>query len=66
MGPEGVLCRMVVATYPTRKKKSSVGVTRAGVVYELFFTTLPQQALTAADEVSLYLHRGALRACALR
>jgi hypothetical protein len=59
VGPEGVLCRMVVATHPTRKKKSSVGVTRSGVVYELFFTTLPQQAFTAADVVELYLHRGA-------
>jgi hypothetical protein len=64
--PEGVLCRVVVATHPTSKKKSSVGVTRSGVVYELFFTTLPQQAFTAADVVELYLNRGALRACALR
>jgi hypothetical protein len=29
------------------------------VVYELFFTTLPQQAFTASDVVELYLHRGA-------
>jgi hypothetical protein len=36
-----------------------VGVTRAGVVYELFFTNLPQQAVTARDVVELYLHRGA-------
>jgi hypothetical protein len=36
-----------------------VGVTRAGVVYELFFTILPQQAFTACDVVELYLHRGA-------
>jgi hypothetical protein len=36
-----------------------VGVTRAGVVYELFFTNLPQQAFTASDVVELYLHRGA-------
>ena len=42
-----------------RKKKSPVGVTRAGVVYELFFTNLPQQAFTATDVVELYLHRGA-------
>jgi hypothetical protein len=59
VGPEGVLCRVVVATHPASKKKSSVGVTRTGVVYELFFTTLPQQAFTAADVVELYLHRGA-------
>src|SRR6266487_2365888 len=48
VGPEGVLCRVVVATHPTSKKKSSVGVTRSGVVYELFFTTLPQSAFPNA------------------
>jgi hypothetical protein len=51
VGPEGVSCRVVVATHPASKKKSPVGVTRAGIVYELFFTNLPQQAFTAlADE----------------
>ena len=62
VGPEGVLCRVVVATHQASKKKSPVGITREGVVYELFFTTLPQQAFTACDVVELYLHRGALRA----
>src|SRR5256714_1170894 len=59
VGPEGVLCRVVVATHPASKKKSPVGITRAGIVYELFFTTLPQQAFTASDVVEVYLHRGA-------
>ena len=66
VGPAGVLCRVVVATHPlsqnckqTKHKKKPVGVTRAGIVYELFFTTLPQQAFTARDVVELYLHRGA-------
>jgi hypothetical protein len=59
VGPEGVRCRVVVATHPATKKKSPVGVTRAGIVYELFFTALPQQAFTASDVVELYLHRGA-------
>jgi hypothetical protein len=59
VGPEGVRCRVVVATHPASTKKSPVGVTRAGVVYELFFTRLPQQAFTASDVVELYLHRGA-------
>jgi len=59
VGPDGVLCRVVVATHPAGKKKSPVGVTRAGIVYELFFTNLPQQAFTACDVVELYLHRGA-------
>ena len=59
VGPEGVRCRVVVATHPAGKKKSPVGVTRAGVVYELFLTNLPQQGFTACDVVELYLHRGA-------
>ena len=59
VGSEGVLCRVVVATHPAGKKKSPVGVTRADVVYELFFSNLPQQAFTVSDVVELYLHRGA-------
>src|SRR6266566_123390 len=59
VGPEGMTCRVVVATHPTTEKKSPVGVTRAGVVYELFFTNLPQQGFTVCDVVELYLHRGA-------
>jgi hypothetical protein len=38
VGPEGMFCRVIVATHPAGKKKSPIGVTRAGVVYELFFT----------------------------
>jgi hypothetical protein len=59
VGSEGVPCRVVVATHPASKKKSPVGVTREGVVYELFFTNLPQQGFTACDVVEGYLHRGA-------
>src|SRR5579883_559817 len=59
VGPEGVPCRVIVATHPAGKKKSPVGVTRAGFVYELFFTALPQGAFSACDVVELYLHRGA-------
>jgi len=59
VGSLGVHCRVVVATHPADKKKSRVGLTRSGVVYELFFTHLPQQAFSACDVVELYLHRGA-------
>jgi hypothetical protein len=58
----GPLVRVVVATHPAptkKKKKRQVGLTRDGVVYELFLTNLPQSAFTASDVVSLYLHRGA-------
>ena len=59
VGAEGVLCRVVVATHPIGNEKSPVGVTRAGIVYELFFTNLPQQGFTASDVIEAYLHRGA-------
>jgi hypothetical protein len=59
VGPEGCRCRIVVATHPETSKKSRIGSTRNGVVYELFFTQLPQDAFTASDVVALYLHRGA-------
>ncbi len=55
----GKRVRIIVATHPAGAAKSRVGVTRSGVVYELFLTDLPQNAFTAADVVSLYLHRGA-------
>jgi hypothetical protein len=59
LGPEGVRCRVVVATHSAGAAKSRVGVTRSGVVYELFLTNVPQSAFTAADVLALYLHRGA-------
>jgi hypothetical protein len=59
LGPEGMRCRLVVATHPAGATKSRIGVTHAGVVYELFLTALPQNAFTASDVVALYLHRGA-------
>jgi hypothetical protein len=59
VGPGGARCRVVVETHSAGKTKSRVGVEREGVVYELFFTHLPQSAFTAADVVALYLHRGA-------
>jgi hypothetical protein len=62
VGPKGVRCRVVVATHPAAEKKSRIGRTRKGVVYELFFTHLPQDAFTASDVVALYLHRGAFEA----
>jgi hypothetical protein len=59
VGKEGCRCRVVVATHTTASKKSRIGQTRKGVVYELFFTRLPQDGFTASDVVALYLHRGA-------
>jgi hypothetical protein len=52
--------RVIIATHPATGTAAPIGVTRDGVVYELFFTALPQVAFTAADTVSLYLHRGAI------
>jgi hypothetical protein len=55
----GEACRVIVATHPASSRPTSVGVTREGVVYELFFTTLPVSGFSASDVVTLYLHRGA-------
>jgi hypothetical protein len=66
LGRAGKPCRIVVATHPAKARKSRVGVTREGVVYELFLTALPQGAFTAADVVTLYLHRGAFENAPLR
>ena len=59
LGSDGSRLRVVVATHPATGKKSRIGLTRSGVVYELSFTNLPQQGYTASDVVALYLHRGA-------
>jgi hypothetical protein len=59
VGPNGARCRVVVATHPANAQKRRVGHTRQGIVYELFFTNLPQEAFMASDIVALYLHRGA-------
>jgi hypothetical protein len=55
---QGHPCRVIVTTHPTRTTASPVGVTRDGIVSELFFTALPAEGFTAADVVKLYLHRG--------
>ena len=55
----GERCRVIVATHPASSTPAPVGVTREGVVYERFFTALPQVAFTSADVVDLYLGRGA-------
>ena len=59
VGPTEQCCRIVVATHPAHGREPGVGVEREGIIYELFLSTLPQTAFTAADVVALYLHRGA-------
>jgi hypothetical protein len=62
LSENGPLVRVIVATHPAstkKKKKRQVGIIRDRIVYELFWTNLPQSAFTASDVVSLYLHRGA-------
>lgn len=56
--PTGPRTRLIVATHPATATTAPIGVTRDGVVYELFYTALPQGAFTPADVVALYLHRG--------
>src|ERR1017187_6983503 len=49
--PTGLCSRVIVATHPACATPSPIGTTRQGVVYELFFTSLPQSAFSAADVV---------------
>ncbi len=56
--PAGPCVRMIVATHPATATKAPIGVTKDGTVYEIFFTSAPPQAFTAADVLHLYLHRG--------
>jgi hypothetical protein len=55
---QGHHCRVIVATHAATPAKAPIGVTRDEVTYELFFTALPAAGFTAADVVTLYLHRG--------
>jgi hypothetical protein len=59
LSPLGPCTRVIVATHPATETSAKIGVTRGEVVYELFYTALPQGAFTPADVVDLYLHRGA-------
>ena len=53
---QGHRARLIVATH--QAATSPIGVIRDGIVSELFFTALPALGFTAADVVTLYLHRG--------
>jgi len=58
LAPGGPCLRMIVATHAATSTPAPIGTTRDEVVYELFFTTLPQSAFTCGDVLGLYLHRG--------
>jgi len=58
LGASGLSVRLLIATHPASATAASIGTTRDGVVYELFWTTLPQDAFLPGDVLDLYLHRG--------
>jgi hypothetical protein len=60
--PTGQTSRVVVATHPATITPSPIGVTRDGIVYELFFTGLPSQRFTPTDVLDCYFQRGAFEA----
>ena len=59
LSPTGPRIRVIVATHPASATEAKIGTTRGELVYELFYTALPQGAFSPADVVALYLQRGA-------
>jgi hypothetical protein len=57
--PTGIVIRMIVAVHPSLATRDPIGVTKNGLVYEIFFTSAPKEAFTPSDVLHLYLHRGA-------
>lgn len=60
--PTGQTSRVIVATHPATATPSPIGVTRDGLVYELFYTGLPPQGFTPTDVLDCYFQRGAFEA----
>src|SRR5689334_16571782 len=58
LAPAGPRSRVIVAARSATDGPVKVGTTRGEMVYELFYTALPQGAFTPTDVVDLYLHRG--------
>lgn len=56
--PTGPTARLIVAAHQASSSPPSIGVERAGTVYELFVTVLPSPAFSPKDVLDLYLHRG--------
>jgi hypothetical protein len=57
--PTGQPGRVIVAAHPATATPSPIGLTRDGIVYELFFTGLPPQGFTPTDVLDGYFQRGA-------
>lgn len=57
--PTGQTSRVIVAAHPATATPSPIGVTRDGIVYELFFPGSPPQGFTPTDVLDGYFQRGA-------
>jgi hypothetical protein len=55
---QGTRSRVIIATHAARNAKEPVGVLRAGQVYEVFYTSLPQGSFVPSDVLDLYFGRG--------
>ena len=54
----GTRSRLIIASHAATASSPSVGVAREGVVYELFYTSLPPEAFVPTDVLDLYFQRG--------
>ncbi len=55
---QGTRSRVLIASHVPTTASPPVGVLRAGQVYELFYTSLPQEAFLPSDVLDLYFGRG--------
>jgi len=58
LSPAGPTIRMIVAVHQATTQEAPIGMTKNGLVYEIFFTSARPEAFTPADVLHLYLHRG--------
>jgi hypothetical protein len=56
--PTGITVRMIVAVHPACATPAPIGITKNGLVSEIFFTSAGKEAFTASDVLHVYLHRG--------
>jgi len=58
LSAHGTRSRVIIASHAATTASPPVGVLRQGQVYELFYTSLPSQAVLPSDVLDVYFQRG--------